>query len=283
MLKFTKPLITLLFASFTIISLTSVSLSPEELKGKAVYQTHQKMNVTLGDSAEISEERQTALNEMLAKQFNKTYELVFDQQQSSYKEEEKLDEPTNQANGAMVFVMMSDEASLLYKNIKEKKYTSQRDVFGKGFLVKDELEQEEWEMTSETKQIGQYTCYKATTTRMTGSTVTVKNGERTESPGREIIVTAWYAPEIPVSNGPDMYWGLPGLIMEVHDGNQVIVCTKLILNSDNQIEVPTKGKVVTEEEFNEIMDEKMQEMQKIEMGGKKKSDGGHRMEITIEG
>lgn len=283
MLKFTKPLITLLFAGFTIMSLTSVSLSPQELKGKAIYQTHQKVNVSLGDSTEISEERQDALNAMLAKQFNKTYELVFDKQQSSYKEQEKLDEPAAPAGGAMVFVMMSDEASLLYKNTKEKNYASQRDVFGKGFLVKDDLKEEEWEMTSESKQIGQYTCYKATTTRMTGPTVTINNGVRSETPGKEITIIAWYAPEIPVSNGPALYWGLPGLIMEIHDGNQVIVCTKLILNSDNKIEVPTKGKVVTEEEYEEIMDAKMEEMQKIEMGGKKKGEGGHRMEITIEG
>ena len=266
------------------MSLTSVSLSPQELKGKAIYQTHQKMNVSLGDSTEISEERQNELNEMLAKQFNKTYELVFDQQQSSYKEQEKLDEPAASAgSGARVFIMMSDEASLLYKNTKEKNYASQRDVFGKGFLVKDDLEEKEWKMTSESKQIGQYTCYKAITTRMTGPTVTVRNGERTESPGKEITIIAWYAPEIPVSNGPALYWGLPGLIMEVHDGNQVIVCSKLILNSDDKIEVPSKGKVVTEAEYEEIMDEKMQEMQKIEMGGKKKGEGGHRMEITIEG
>jgi GLPGLI family protein len=282
MLKFTKPLITLLFASFIILSLTSVSLSPQELKGKAVYQTHQKIDVSI-DSTEISEERQEALSAMLAKQFNKSYELVFDKKQSSYKEQEKLDEPSAPAGGAMVFVMMSDASSLLYKNTEEKNYASQRDVFGKGFLVKDELETRDWKMTSESKQIGQYTCYKATATRMTGPVVSIKNGVRSESPGEEITITAWYAPEIPVSNGPELYWGLPGLIMEVHDGNQVIVCTKLILNTQDKIEEPTKGKVVTEEEYEEIMDEKMQEMQKIEMGGKKKGGEGHRMEITIEG
>ena len=118
---------------------------------------------------------------------------------------------------------------------------------------------------------------------MTGSTFTIKNGVRTASPGEEITITVWYAPEVPVSNGPALFWGLPGLIMEVHDGNQVIVCTKLILNVDDKIEIPNNGKVVSEKEYNEIMDEKMKEMQKIEMGGKKKGDGAHRMEITIEG
>jgi GLPGLI family protein len=30
-----------------------------------------------------------------------------------------------------------------------------------------------------------------------------------------VVTTAWYTPQIPVSNGPRNYHGLPGLIMEV--------------------------------------------------------------------
>jgi GLPGLI family protein len=47
---------------------------------------------------------------------------------------------------------------------------------------------------------------------------------------KETIVTAWYTPEIPVNQGPDKYWGLPGLILEVNDGKTVL-CSKVVLNS----------------------------------------------------
>ena len=30
-------------------------------------------------------------------------------------------------------------------------------------------------------------------------------------------MSAWFTPEIPVSTGPSMYGGLPGLILEIND------------------------------------------------------------------
>ena len=84
---------------------------------------------------------------------------------------------------------------------------------------------------------------------------------------KEITVTAWYCPEIPVNQGPDEYWGLPGLIMEVNDGKTVIMCSKLVMNVKDKIEIkaPTGGDKVTQKEFDDIMIKKMKEMS--EMGG----------------
>ena len=66
---------------------------------------------------------------------------------------------------------------------------------------------------------------------------------------KEILVTAWYTPQIPVNQGPGEYWGLPGLILEVHDDQNLINITF------NSIENPTKNKVNyfipnTEEKYN---------------------------------
>ena len=84
----------------------------------------------------------------------------------------------------------------------------------------------------------------------------------------EITVTAWYAPEIPVSQGPENYYGLPGLILEVNDGKTVILCSKVVLNSKEKVTIKpsTKGKVVTEKEYNKIVADKMEEMQKMNSG-----------------
>ena len=74
--------------------------------------------------------------------------------------------------------------------------------------------------------------------------------------------TAWYTPQIPVNNGPDDYQGLPGLILEVHDGKLTIVCSKIVLNPKEKIDIsePEKGKVVTQEKYEEIMEKKAKEM-----------------------
>jgi GLPGLI family protein len=51
-------------------------------------------------------------------------------------------------------------------------------------------------------------------------------------------------PEIPVSQGPEGYWGLPGLILEVNDGKTVLLCSKVVLNPKVKAEIkaPSKGR-----------------------------------------
>ena len=128
----------------------------------------------------------------------------------------------------------------------------------------------EWKMEQETKMIGENMCFKATTTievpvrpeirfgrRGAGQNNKDKAEEETKNVApktEEIIVTAWYALNIPVSHGPSDYWGLPGLILEASYGNTVILCTKIVINPKDKIELkePTKGKEVTQAEYDEI-------------------------------
>ena len=85
----------------------------------------------------------------------------------------------------------------------------------------------------------------------------------TETKKKETVVTtAWYTTQVPVSNGPGDYQGLPGLILEINDGKKLIVCTEIILNPSekNKIEEPKKGKVVSQSKFDKIQEEKSKEM-----------------------
>ncbi len=45
---------------------------------------------------------------------------------------------------------------------------------------------------------------------------------------KQIEVVAWYTPQIPVSNGPGEYWGLPGLILEINAEEQQFYVQKLL-------------------------------------------------------
>ena len=64
-----------------------------------------------------------------------------------------------------VVMVMNGGSDVLYKNTKENRFTNQNESFSKLFLIKDELQKHEWKLGSETKNIGEYTCYKATMTR----------------------------------------------------------------------------------------------------------------------
>lgn len=78
----------------------------------------------------------------------------------------------------------------------------------------------------------------------------------------KVTITAWYAIEIPISQGPSKYWGLPGLILEVNDGKTTILCSKMVLNTKEKLEIkpPKNGKKVTQKEFDTIVEEKMKEI-----------------------
>lgn len=143
-----------------------------------------------------------------------------------------------------------------------------QEFYGKQFLVKDKLLSIEWKMGTETKQIGNYTCFKATAS-IPSSDLSWYNfswDDLREKDNEEEVkmteVVAWYSPQIPVSQGPLEYMGLPGLILEVNVGNTTMLCSKIIMNPEQKIkiEAPDKGKVVAKMEYKEIITGKMKEM-----------------------
>jgi GLPGLI family protein len=194
--------------------------------------------------------------------------LQFTATESVYTEPQKLDKVQN-AN----FMVKGGEVNL-YKNLKDKVALSEEDLFDKPFLVSEKLQDYKWEISSETKMIGGYSCQKAISTKpvseeeMVEYEAELKKKESSatnlfsvEKP-KEQIVTVWFTTEIPVSNGPNNYWGLPGLILEVNDGKTVLLCSKIVLNPKEKFEIKKskKGKAVTREAFDKISAAKLESL-----------------------
>lgn len=259
----------------------------QDFQGEATYKSQRQMQIKL-DSSQMNSEMHQRMMAMMKKQFEKTFILNFNKAESIYKEDEQLEAP--QPAGMQVMMVDTRGSDILYKNTKENRYSSQNEIWGKVFLVQDEIEKIDWTLTKETKNIGEYTCYKATYTReapIVRGGISI-NGDKEldneeEEPEMEtIIVEAWYTPDIPVSNGPGNYQGLPGLILEVQDGPVSIMCNKITLNpkSPKLIEEPTKGKKVNQEEYEEIVRKKMEEMNSRYDSDRK---NGNNVEIRIRG
>jgi GLPGLI family protein len=291
---------------------TFIATAQKDFQGMAVYESKTStadFAKNFEGNKDITPEMKTQIMERMKKMFEKTFILNFDKSASIYKEEEKLDAPGQSGGGRMMASMMGGGGTY-FKNVKEKQYTVDKEVFGKEFLIKDSLPNLKWVLTDETKKIGDYTCFKATAVKEASKsdfrnyrrkeekkkeavkTEEVKKDEKAATDKKdekktnffdeveipkEITVTAWYCPEIPVNQGPDEYWGLPGLIMEVNDGKTVIMCSKLVMNVKDKIEIkaPSGGDKVTQKEFDDIMMKKMKEMS--EMGGGPGMRGGMRM------
>jgi len=265
-------------------------VSAQDFQGEAVYKTSRKVDIQL-DSTQMNSDQHKMMMEMVKKRFQKTFILSFNKEESIYKEDKPLESP--QPGGVELMAINTGGSDLLYKNLKEQRYVNQNESFSKLFLIKDALETLEWEMTGETKFIGDYECYKATLTReveVMESGISI-NGDKDldadtdkEPEMKTITVTAWYTSKIPVNNGPENYHGLPGLILEINDGTSTMICSKIVLNPNSKIKIeePTKGKEISQEEYDKVMDKKLKEMEE-RMRSSWSDDGGQNVRIRIGG
>lgn len=254
-------------------------MAQQKFEGTAYYISKTDVDMSNFARPDMSEDQKKRMAERMKSMFEKTYVLDFNKTESLYKIEEKLAAPTQQGGkggpgGRFGSIISGAVDGNKYKNSETNELLISNELLGKKFLVKDELPKLEWKTTGEVKQIGKYMCFKATAVktwtdfdvsnfrRPPGREEEPKKEEIKEEPKTETVVTAWYTLQIPVSHGPGNYWGLPGLILELHEDDTIILCSKIVLNAADQatIKKPSKGKKVSIEEYNEIATEKFQEM-----------------------
>ena len=287
-----------IFKSFlaVFVLVTSIANS-QDFQGEAVYQTKTTLNIDFA-SAGVPADRVKRMKERMKNELEKIYTLTFSKTESIYKEEQTLSQADGGrpgGGGGVRFMMMNGGVTGdYYKNIQTKTSTKESEFSGKNFLIKDSLVTYNWKMEQETKMIGENLCFKATAVVEMPKKPDFKFGRREDNEKKDegdkkeeepekiilepVIVTAWYALEIPVSQGPSGYWGLPGLILEVSYADTNIMCTKIVLNpkEKKQLKEPKKGKVVTQNEYDTILKEKMVEMRERFQNERQKSgNNGH--------
>jgi len=285
-----------------VISLFALTTSAQEVKGVATYQTKTTMDMSRfsRDGQQMTEQRKKQIMERMKNFLEKEFTLTFTKNESFYKEEEKLATPGQGGGGRWGGGFTQGG---IYKNTDQNAYAQENNMFGKVFLIKDTINNLEWELVKESKMIGQYPVFKAVATRDIEQNIWSRMGRRARDaqkarekeddtlktastedkvaekpePKTETII-AWYTPMIPASHGPDEFGGLPGLILELNTNNTTMLCTKVVLNPKEEIviEVPEKGKKVTREEYQKIVDEKAKEMSERYGGGNRRGDGGGR-------
>lgn len=110
---------------------------------------------------------------------------------------------------------------------------------------------DDWEITSETKEIDGFQCYKALGKKKT-SYLDKKFEEE---------VIAWFCPKLPYSFGPTQYFGLPGLILEIQESKVVIGVKKIDLNRDVKINFDSNKKIITKYEYDVFIKNGMDKIQ----------------------
>lgn len=249
----------------------------QDFQGKATYISKSKMELGRW-GARMSEAQKKQIAARLKNRLEKEFVLVFNKQESVFTEEEQLDA----ISGATDSWGKNFAAGENYKNVKTNAQIQQQEFYGKKFLVKDKLQKIDWTLGKESKQIGNYLCFKATSfiptddllwysfswSRMRSTDNQDAEDEENNEPEVDVTqIEAWYTPQIPVGHGPSEYWGLPGLILEVSAGGTTILCSKIVINPAETIEIeaPKKGTTVTKNEYQDIIQNKMAEFRNNRM------------------
>jgi GLPGLI family protein len=132
----------------------------------------------------------------------------------------------------------------VFMNYKKNNKTEQLELMTRLFLIESNMEEQAWKPGTEQRKIQGYICQSAT----------MNKGDKK--------ITAWFTPQIPVSMGPELFTGLPGLILAVDiDGQNVILATSVDLNIPDmeKVKVPKEGQKTSQEEFDKILAEKVKE------------------------
>lgn len=109
-----------------------------------------------------------------------------------------------------------------------------------------------WEIQTESKIINNHLCYKAK------KTIPIYGQKNKKS----LEVIAWFCPEINIQSGPLFYNGLPGLIFELQEQHVTYIISNIKFGSikkDLTSYKPKKGKIVTLEEYNQIIENRFRE------------------------
>ena len=118
------------------------------------------------------------------------------------------------------------------------------DFFGNHFLISGRHQEIVWKLTEREKTINGYRCLEAVA------------GDSAD------LITVWFAPEIKTSAAPMFLIGLPGLMMEatMKNGTMTLMAEEITLGNivESDIVKPSKGKLVTNDEFLDVVKKRNQ-------------------------
>lgn len=194
------------------------------------------LNVTSSDD-KISRDTKNMLNNAFSLATRFEYTLEFNNNESIFQLNRLLIEDSKNDYLYPIAKAIIGQG-IYYQNKIENENSHQLETSAALFLVKDTFISD-WKITKEQKQIGKYLCFKA-----------IKKCEPCDTADE-----VWFTPEISVPFGPLGYSGLPGLILEVKKKLFTLSLTSITFNTnDVEIMKPSKGKIVTIDEYKEITD-----------------------------
>ncbi len=246
----------------TLLLLCPVMLIAQT-EGRALYKKTVKMDPKRLER--VPEE----FRDRIPKEFTSESELLYNSTHAIYKRIASEQEGDSQmGRRGMRFRMgrQGGQDDQTYVNLEENRRVEYMEFFDKKYLIKEELPAHDWKITGNKAQHEGMLVMEATTEINDSTTA-----------------SAWFAPQIPVSIGPEGWSGLPGLIVRVEERGGMSITELSSIedwSEEMSIDEPTKGKEMTREEFRAMRDEKMEEMRKMREA---RGDGPGGRRVIIRG
>jgi GLPGLI family protein len=139
------------------------------------------------------------------------------------------------------------------RNFEKRTIHDYIDLLQKTYIIEDTLPVPKWRIMNDMKEILGHLCM---------------NAVYYDSLKMQRVI-GWYAMDIPVTGGPERFYGLPGLILEVdiNNGAMVITADKIELKKlTTELDFPkkAKGKKIKEKDYVAILKKHIAEKRKLE-------------------
>jgi GLPGLI family protein len=162
----------------------------------------------------------------------------------------------------------------VYKDFTNNFIYSTYQILGHNFFVKEKIENLNWVITDSTEVVLGYSCQIA----------------KTKFRGRSYFAS--FTKEIPISDGPWKFNGLPGLILKVVSGNELnefykMECIEIIKNKENKL--PTSKNFINKNNFvswdnliKEVDSYLKNYIKKLKSDEETSDDGGYSIKIKLK-
>ncbi|SKB99446.1 GLPGLI family protein [Parapedobacter luteus] len=159
--------------------------------------------------------------------------LLFDAQTTLYS-------PKDSNEPVSTVLSQYSSYNIVHTDFKDREVTSQKNVLGVEYILKNKIREIKWRLTGETREIAGFKCRRA-------------NGLLADS----IYVVAFYTDKIITKGGPESFTGLPGMILGLALPDEHITWfaksySSDMVNRDLQ-NIELKGRNINWEELDDII------------------------------
>ncbi len=230
--------------TISTILLTISANAQYTVQGKIEYEKKVNLQRIMDDLDEEQKEWMERFRSQLPKFTTTYFDLYFNTSKSLYKPGREVE-----GNTKLWFAQSPASENIVLTDFKTERVKANKQVFEQKFLVEDSMRQIEWKISDEIRTIADYKCRKAV-------------GKILDS----VYVVAFYTEDIMVSGGPEMFSGLPGMILQIAIPrlNTTWIATKIevVAPKESDFAISAKGKKVNQKELYDNLRESLKDWKK---------------------